>query len=214
MTATNRDGHKQWPWRPQPWWPHTVTINLVKFIQRRQWIWRFLKCMPLVFTFSFLWPSRYTLWPSWFVAVLGPWWISCPYGDWIIMSLAVHSLVTGICDSNYMAIKSIVVTVLWWIGCPYFDRIMISLAVHSLVTGICDSNIWRSKASELWWIGCPCVDWIMTKLAFHNLMVPLKLLGLCRILAPTNTESSHFSEIQPSPAPVKRICRIWQVPVQ
>jgi len=33
MMATNHDGHKQWLWRPQPWWPQTVTTNLVKFIQ-------------------------------------------------------------------------------------------------------------------------------------------------------------------------------------
>ena len=27
MTATNHDGHKQWPWRPQPWWPQTMTTT-------------------------------------------------------------------------------------------------------------------------------------------------------------------------------------------
>jgi len=51
----DNDGHIQWPWRPEPLLPQTMTTNLVKFIQRCEM--SLTVHLVLVFMFSFLWPS-------------------------------------------------------------------------------------------------------------------------------------------------------------
>jgi len=59
MTAVNHDSHRQWPRRPQ------ICILKDGMTVNSPWIWRFLKSMPLVFTFSLLWPSWLWPWGDW-----------------------------------------------------------------------------------------------------------------------------------------------------
>ena len=65
------------------------------------WIWHFLKCTPLVFTFSLLWLSWYALWPSCFVAIMVPMALrlcdtndSCQCYDWLQLANVSRNRVT------------------------------------------------------------------------------------------------------------------------
>jgi len=72
----NNDGHK--PWRPQTMTIMAATMTATtnnddqsEICPTMLWIWQFLKSTVCIFyTFSLLWLSWYTLWPSWFVAVM------------------------------------------------------------------------------------------------------------------------------------------------
>ena len=69
LMGLDNDGHKQWPWRPQPWQLRTCFLKTVWPWIRREF-GDFWEVCRLFFTFSLLWLSRCTLWPSWFVAVM------------------------------------------------------------------------------------------------------------------------------------------------
>jgi len=60
VTATNHDGHKQWPWWWQQWRPQTVTTKDIT-CPMMSWIWRFFKSTLLVFHVFILWPSWYQI---------------------------------------------------------------------------------------------------------------------------------------------------------
>jgi len=78
LNGFDNDDHKPWPWQPLQWrpqsmtmtattrWPQTKTTKYITWWNfvfwngitvNSPWIWRFLKSMPSVFTFSLLWPS-------------------------------------------------------------------------------------------------------------------------------------------------------------